>query len=167
MPARSRQMSRSTGIRWRQRDVFGRVVSLSNYRWRDHILRRHGLEIGEHSLFEQDMRSALARPQLVYLDSGSRAYTDSEMFVECSSDDEYLNYVVLVAVKAPDGSPPFVASGRLRPEVPNPGRRQTNVIHGSAAMHPCGSPRAEMKQRITGRNFEVLTELRAVLEDES
>lgn len=113
------------------------------------------------------MRSALASPQLVYVDRQSKAYTPSEMFVECSSDPGYRNYVVLVAVKVPDTISPFVASGRLRPEVPEPGRRQANVRHGTASMHPCGSPRAEMKQRISGRNLQVLDQLRAILEDES
>ncbi len=37
------------------------------------------------------MRSALATPKLVYVDTG-RDYSASEMFVQCSSDPEYRNY---------------------------------------------------------------------------
>jgi hypothetical protein len=129
-----------------------------------HILDRHGTELGDHAVFDQDMKDALTRPKLVYLDRKG-SYSESEMFVECSKDSEYHNYVVLVAVKARNTSRPFVASGRLRPEVPPPGRRAFNVLHGTPAMYPCGSPRAEMRQRIGERWGTVLDELRTSLEN--
>lgn len=147
-----------------QRDVFDRFVVLTTTRWK-HILERHGDEIGDLMVFEQDMRTALVRPELVYVDRGS-SYTESEMFVECSSDPEYENYVVLVAVKVAQRSQPQVASARLRPEVPPPGRHTTNVLHGSPSVYPCGSPRAGMRQRIGDRFASVFDELRSSLEAE-
>jgi hypothetical protein len=133
-------------------------------RWR-HILDRHGTELGDHAVFDQDMKAALTRPELVYLDRNS-SYSESEMFVECSNDSEYQNYVVLVAVKAGNTSRPFVASGRLRPEVPPPGRRALNVLHGTPATYPCGSPRAQMRQRIGERWGTMFDELRTSREND-
>jgi hypothetical protein len=142
--------------------VFGRTVVLTAERW-EHICDRHGDEIGNHRQFELDIMNALANPKLVYLDTGT-GYSAAEIFVECSKDQDYVNYVVLVAVKAPESSRPFVASAYLRSEVPEQGRLLANRRYGSPSMYPCGSPRAEIRERIGDRYADVLDTLRADLE---
>lgn len=150
------------GVRWTQQDVFNTSVQLSNTQW-DHIIYRHLEDLGDTRVFETDLRNALPRPHVVY-QSRSKSYSDSEIFVGCASDTDYVGYVILVSVKESDGR--FIASAYLAPQVPRDGRLPDNVLHGTPQMHPCGSPRSFIKESLNDRFGDVFAELLTRMESE-